>query len=188
MRAKRVRLIRTEEIQDEIFNFARTQYERRFSGLLEIRPSEVPINFEGKKFRKGVKGKQYLADDLLREGDELKDDDIAIIITSEDIYTRGTTYIFGLATLNVGLVSFARIDPKFWDFVPEIYIYSEKDKEFFLRQFRKVLLHELGHALSLGHCQQPECVMRYSNSPFELYSKGEDYCGRCWNRLTSFTK
>lgn len=188
MTVKKIRLIRTEGVPDELFAFAKMLYDRRFSGLFEVIPSEGQIALEGKKFRSGLKGKQYLADGILLDGAKEKYDSIVMIITSADIYTHGTNYIFGLATIGVGLVSSSRIDPKFWDFVPEIYHYSEKGKEFFLRQFGKVLLHELGHALSLGHCQEVQCVMRYSNSPFELYSKGEDYCHRCWSRLIGFIK
>ncbi|MCX8182300.1 MAG: hypothetical protein N3D12_04205 [Candidatus Methanomethyliaceae archaeon] len=181
---ERLKLIRTEEVPDEIFDFARMHYERRFSGILGVEASEAKISLGEKGFRSGSKGRQYLADDILREGGERANSGIVIIITSVDIYTHGTNYIFGLATLGVGLISSARIDPKFWDFVPEIKYYAGMGEKFFLIQFGKVLLHELGHALSLGHCQEPRCVMRYSNSPLDLYSKGEDYCAMCWDRLT----
>ncbi|MEM4216526.1 MAG: hypothetical protein QXZ09_00740 [Candidatus Methanomethylicaceae archaeon] len=184
---RRLRLIRTEGVPDEVFDFARALYEKRFSGLLEVEVPGREVTLEGKRHRLGIRGMQYLADDILRDGGS-EGGGAAIVITSADIYTYGTNYIFGLATIGAGLVSTARIDPNFWDFLPEIYRYSEKGKGFFLRQLGKVLLHELGHALSLGHCHEPGCVMRYSNSPIELYSKGEDYCAGCWKKLVSFLR
>jgi len=182
---KKLLIIGTDGVQDEILHFAKRHLDR-FSGRLRVEVSTNRISLEEKTFRPGPKGRQYLADEILEDGIRLVEDGIVIIVTSSDIYTRGTNYIFGLATLGAGLVSSARIDPKFWEFVPEIKYYADMGEVFFLRQFGKVILHELGHALSLGHCQEPGCVMRYSNSPFELYSKGEDYCCQCWGRLTKF--
>ncbi|MEM2080632.1 MAG: hypothetical protein QW104_08140 [Nitrososphaerota archaeon] len=184
---RRLRLIRTEGVPDEVFDFARALYEKRFSGLLEVEVSGREVTLEGKRHRPGARGMQYLADDILRDGGS-EGGGAAIVITSADIYTYGTNYIFGLATIGAGLVSTARIDPNFWEYVPEISYYSNMGREFFLKQLGKVLLHELGHTFSLGHCHEPCCVMRYSNSPFELYSKGEDYCAGCWSRLVSFLK
>ena len=151
---------------------------------MEIELSGRELSLGGKRSRPGAKGRQYLADEILSECG-CEENGVTIVITSVDIYTHGTNYIFGLATIGAGLVSYARIDPNFWDFAPEIHHYSERGKGFFLRQLGKVLLHELGHALSLGHCQDPCCVMRYSNSPLELYFKGEDYCVRCWSKLVT---
>lgn len=181
--SKRLTLINTEGLPSEVREFAKVHYGRRFSGYLEVESSETKIGLESVPFRSGVKGKQYLADEILRKGMELKHGIAVIVITSVDIYTPGTNYIFGLATLGAGLVSYARIDPSFWDFVPEIYHYSRRGKDFLFKQIGKVLLHEFGHALSLGHCDERGCVMRYSNSPIELYNKGEDYCWRCWDRI-----
>ncbi|MGC8936743.1 MAG: hypothetical protein ACP5KV_05195 [Candidatus Methanomethylicaceae archaeon] len=181
--SKKLILIGTEGLPDEVMDFAKVHYRRRFSGYLEVESSGTKISLEPVPFRSGVKGKQYLADEILKKGMELEHGIAVIVITSVDIYTLGTNYIFGLATHGAGLVSYARIDPRFWDFVPEIYHYSEEGKDFLFKQIGKVLLHEFGHALSLGHCDERGCVMRYSNSPIELYNKGEDYCRRCWDRI-----
>ncbi|MBC7113311.1 MAG: hypothetical protein H5T34_04740 [Candidatus Methanomethyliales bacterium] len=184
---KILKLIRTEGVSDHLIEFAKRIYRKKFFGYLEVEVVKDEIELGSMPFRAGIKGKQYLADEILKEGIRLSGirGGVVIIITCEDIYTHGTNYIFGLATSGGGLISSARIDPKFWDEVPEIFYYSKEGSNFFLKQFAKVLLHEVGHALSLVHCEDLGCVMRYSNSPLELYSKGEDFCRGCWTRLVA---
>jgi predicted Zn-dependent protease len=184
---KILKLIRTEGVSDQLIEFAKEVYRKKFYGYLEVEVARDEIDLGSVPFRAGIKGRQYLADEILEEGLRLVSarGGVVIIITCEDIYTHGTNYIFGLATTGGGLISSARIDPKFWDGVPEIFHYSKGGDEFFLKQFAKVLLHEAGHALSLDHCKDLGCVMHYSNSPLELYSKGGDFCSRCWNRLVA---
>ncbi|MGQ9759384.1 MAG: hypothetical protein ACUVQ5_02270 [Candidatus Methanomethylicaceae archaeon] len=178
-----LRLVCTEGVEGELLEFAKVHYERRFGGYLDTEVLDTLIDLTRVIFRSGAKGRQYLADGILQEGLKERGGGIVIVITSADIYTHGTNYIFGLATHGGGVVSSARIDPSFWDGFSEIFKYRSLGKEYFLRQFGKVLLHEVGHALSLSHCNDPGCVMRYSNSPIELYSKGEEYCKRCWKDL-----
>ncbi len=184
---KVLKLIQTEKVPDQLMEFAREVYRKKFFGYLVVEIARDEIGLGSMPFRAGIKGKQYLADEILEEGLRRGSvrGGVVIIITCEDVYTLGTNYIFGLATSGGGLISSARIDPKFWDGVPELFHYSKEGNEFFLKQFAKVLLHEVGHALSLDHCKDLGCVMRYSNSPIELYSKGEDFCNGCWNKLVA---
>ncbi|MEM0231520.1 MAG: archaemetzincin [Candidatus Methanomethyliaceae archaeon] len=179
---KKIILTITEGSNIELLKIAENCYRKKFLNL-KILNKSLPIN--DVPFRINFKGlKQYLADAILEKGYNLiEENSILIIITDFDIYTHGTNYIFGLATKYIGLISSARIDPKFWEMFPEIHYYSKMGKDFFIKQYEKVLLHELGHTISLPHCNNIECVMRYSNSPIELYSKGEDYCKKCWEYL-----
>lgn len=175
---KKIILAITEGSNHELLEIAENSYRKKFSNL-KVYENSIPITKV--PFRINIKGeKQYLADAILMKGVPLVEkNSILIIVTDFDIYTHGTNYIFGLATKHMGIVSSARIDPKFWDLFPEIYQYTIMGKEFFIKQYEKVLLHELGHTISLTHCSNIKCVMKYSNSPIELYSKGEDYCEKC---------
>ncbi|MCX8192059.1 MAG: matrixin family metalloprotease, partial [Nitrososphaerales archaeon] len=83
------------------------------------------------------------------------------------------------------IISSARINPNFWKGFEEISYYASKGRPFFEKQFRKVLIHEFGHTLGLLHCNDLDCVMHYSNSPLELYRKGEWFCKNCWKKFTS---
>jgi len=182
---RKINIIATEKTSEKLLEIAKDCYSRKFSKYLNVDILSEVISLEDIHYRINFKGfRQYFADLILEKGMKFKDENsIVIIITSSDIYTYGTNYIFGLATKGIGIISSARIDPNFWNDIPEIYEYSKKGEEFFIRQFSKVLLHEFGHTLSLSHCNKINCVMYYSNSPIELYHKGEDYCKDCWNRI-----
>lgn len=176
---RKIILTITEGSDIELLKIAENCYKKKFFNV-KILNDSIPLS--NIPYRMNFKGlKQYLADAILRGGFALKEENSTlIIVTNFDIYTYGTNYIFGLATKDVGLVSSARIDPRFWEIFPEMHYYSKMGRDFFIKQYEKVLLHEVGHTISLPHCNSIECVMRYSNSPIELYSKGEDYCKKCW--------
>ncbi|MGA2842718.1 MAG: hypothetical protein ABSG18_21645 [Steroidobacteraceae bacterium] len=45
------------------------------------------------------------------------------------------------------------------------------------------ICHELGHAVGLRHCENPCCVMCFSNSLAEADAKGEELCASCMRRV-----
>lgn len=176
---RKILLTMTEGSSIELLKIAEDCYRKKAFNLKIL---DETISLSKVPFRMNFKGlRQYLADAILKEGMYLMEENSTLIIVTDfDVYTHGTNYIFGLATRNIGLISSARIDPRFWEGFPEIFNYSKMGRDFFVKQCEKVLLHELGHTISLPHCNEAKCVMRYSNSPMELYSKGGDYCRRCW--------
>ncbi|MFP4197905.1 MAG: hypothetical protein ACLFS6_09740 [Methanomassiliicoccales archaeon] len=76
------------------------------------------------------------------------------------ILSRNNDHLFGLATDRTAAVPSSRIDPGFW----EVPAYQREDPGIVPRLCRKVLLHELKHALDLGHCPREARVMRLSDS------------------------
>jgi len=106
-------------------------------------------------------------------------------VTMADLYPdENWNYVFGEASLTdrVGVWSFARYFPAFWK--------REETKEsatLALRRGLQVVVHEMGHAFGIEHCQEFACVMNGSNSLEESDTQPLHLCPRClrklqWNR------
>lgn len=121
---------------------------------------------------------QYLSDCLIKTLKSLDNSYILLGITEEDIYTSGMNFIFGQAELggSKAIVSTSRLKNTF---------YGEKElkEPLFIRRVKTEVLHELGHIFSLEHCDNPYCVMNYSNSIADTDRKGFNYCSVCSNLL-----
>lgn len=106
-------------------------------------------------------------------------------VTMADLYPDDSwNYVFGEASLSdrVGVWSFARYFPAFWGRkeTPE----AETEA---LRRGLKVVVHEMGHAFGIEHCQWYACVMNGSNSLEEMDRQPLHLCPAClrklqWNR------
>lgn len=53
---------------------------------------------------------------------------------------------------------------------------NEAGTELFARRAATEAIHELGHSYGLGHCNDPHCVMWFSNSLAETDRKGTRFC------------
>jgi archaemetzincin len=104
-----------------------------------------------------------------------------LALTGADLYTRSYEYnfIFGLAQRQgrAALVSLHRLDPTFYGERP--------DRKLFLARAGKEAVHELGHTFGLVHCQDPKCVMSFSNSIFGVDEKSAAFCGGCEEKLSA---
>ncbi len=108
-----------------------------------------------------------------------------LAVTDGDLYPEESwNFVFGQATFShrVGVYSIIRYFPGFW---------GEKDSEssqiITLRRICKVLTHEAGHMLGLGHCIDYLCNMNGSNSLEESDRRPLRLCPLClkklqWNR------
>ena len=182
VRLRELTLLSLRDLCDVDFEYAVNFYSSRLGDYLVVKVLKEALDVERFPYRVTGFGRQYLADAIIQEGLRLKGEGVLIMLTSSDIYTYGVNYVFGLAVKGCAVVSRARIDPAFWKGVDEIYAYTSLGRLFFEKQFGKVLLHEFGHAIGLPHCIQ-SCVMRYSNSPLELYQKEGWFCNRCFENL-----
>ena len=92
-------------------------------------------------------------------------------VTPVDLFEPGLNFVFGLAEKpgRAAVVSVARL--------------VHPDGRRFLARVMKETNHELGHTFGLGHCPEPGCVMRFSNSLAEVDEKGRFFCPRCRQKL-----
>ena len=99
----------------------------------------------------------------------------ALVMIKGDGYVEGLNFVFGVALPGWGGIVFtARLDPLF-------YGYEYNDLLFRARLIKEVL-HEIGHSYGLSHCRN-RCVMRFSNSVYDVDNKPASYCQSCRIRL-----
>lgn len=94
-----------------------------------------------------------------------------LAIINGDAYTEGFNFVLGISKEGWGGIVFAaRLKP---------ILYGEEynDTIYRVRIFKEVL-HELGHSYGLPHCNR-NCVMRFSNSVYDVDRKPPEYCTKC---------
>lgn len=139
----------------------------RVGELAVAPPAELPRSaFDA---RRG----QYRAERLL-DLLESREHEHVLGVTAADLYAGGLNFVFGIATPagRKALVSLARLG-------------MGTDRAGYVARMLKEAVHELGHALGLGHCADARCVMRFSNSLADTDAKGDFLCARCRKRLES---
>lgn len=119
---------------------------------------------------------QYNADQLVKGlFDELPSDAVGLMaITNADLFEPNRSrFVFGLASLvdHVGVVSLARYRGTWWG--------KSTDRTEFYERFYKVLIHEVGHTLGVGHCANRRCAMRDDRSLKDLDTSPQRFCAVC---------
>jgi predicted Zn-dependent protease len=97
----------------------------------------------------------------------------ALGLTGDDLFVPGMSFVFGLASREAGaaVVSLNRL--------------RDKDDQVYLGRLTKESVHEIGHLQGLPHCDDPGCVMHFSNTLADTDAKGADFCSKCSARLSS---
>jgi archaemetzincin len=85
-------------------------------------------------------------------------------IVDVDLYVPELNFVFGEADARQGVAVFslARL--------------HTSDRDRFVHRAATEAIHELGHTFKLTHCDNPQCVMWFSNTLAETDRKGTEFC------------
>lgn len=94
-------------------------------------------------------------------------------VTSLDLYIPILTFVFGEAQLggNAAVISLHRLRDEFYGLPPNILQLRQR--------LLKEALHELGHTLTLSHCEDYQCVMSPSHGIEWVDLKSSRFCASC---------
>jgi len=108
-------------------------------------------------------------------------DTIILFILDVDAYSNSLNFVLGQAFHKGGLgaIYLPRIKQEFYGLKP--------DMELFYKRMVKESVHELGHVFGFLHCQNPRCVMYFSNTLSDTDNKERSFCQSCSTKnLRSF--
>jgi archaemetzincin len=94
-------------------------------------------------------------------------------ITDVDLFAPHLNFVFGEAEYGgrAAIISIFRLRPEFYG--------EDFNKKLLVERSVKEAVHEVGHTLGLGHCDNPACVMFFSNSISDTDRKGAFLCEKC---------
>jgi len=101
----------------------------------------------------------------------------ALSVIDADLYVPELNFVFGEADKysRVAIISLTRLRQEFYGLKP--------DKNLFNQRAIKEAIHEMGHTYGLGHCQNPKCIMYFSNTLKDTDNKGPGFCNACRKKL-----
>jgi archaemetzincin len=100
-----------------------------------------------------------------------------LAVTDVDLFVPQLNFVFGEADVLNGnaVISLARLKPEFYGLAPN----EELTRERILKEAN----HEIGHTYNLSHCENPQCVMYFSNTIQDTDTKLNEFCKECAKML-----
>ena len=169
-------IIPLNEIGEKILNFLKENLGKIFNTETKISDRvKIGISFSNPK------RKQYHAYEILkfliRKIEFIHRGDIYIGIFRKDLYIPSLNFVFGLAAPDsrACLISLARLHPSFYGKEGS----QNKSEQLYFDRILTEAVHEIGHTLGLGHCENPKCVMHFSDTLEDTDNKGYEFCKNC---------
>lgn len=106
------------------------------------------------------------------------DHERVIGVAGVDLFASGLDFVFGEAGTKAAVISLFRLKEGFHG--------RADDRAVLRRRALTEAAHELGHTFGLDHCEDPACVMFFSNTIHDTDVKGPYFRGRCLKRLLEF--
>lgn len=123
--------------------------------------------------------KQYHSSTILRIIHRMVGDryERVLGVTGVDLFVPQLNYVTGEPDVINGkaIVSTARLRPEFYGL--------KGDPDVFLSRLLKEAVHEIGHTYNMTHCENPDCVMYFSNSIQDTDGKSKTFCKECQKML-----
>ena len=170
-------LVAVGEIDRNIMDPLRNDLNRIFNKQVSIGKGMPDPDYAYNKKRN-----QYLSTAILNAITEQKEYapyEKILGMIDHDLYVPELNFVFGEASRKAAVISITRLRQTFYH-LPE-------DQSLFQRRVLTEAVHELGHTFGLGHCENPRCVMFFSNSLMDTDRKGSEFCPSCKSKLQRFS-
>jgi len=168
-----IALVAVGKIDKEVIETLKNELSRIFKKQVFIDREVAEPDFAYNKQRN-----QYSSTAILRAILKLKEYNIyekLLAIVDHDLYVPELNFVFGEATDRGGFISITRLRQEYYGL--------HRDDRLFQKRALIEAVHELGHTYGLAHCENPKCVMFFSNSLADTDSKGFNFCAKCARKL-----
>ena len=167
---KRIQLMPFGAVPGELLERLSAGLSREFSIPCGVLPAQPEPTFAFNATRR-----QYLSTEILAGMTERVTSDAwrLLGVTLVDLYIPILTFVFGEAQMKgrCALVSGHRLHQEFYGLPADDGLFHER--------LLKESTHELGHTLTLAHCEDYSCVMSASHGVEWIDLKTSHFCGDC---------
>lgn len=136
---------------------------------------EIPVPQDSYNSTRG----QHHSTIILKNIQSMKSEDFDRVlgVTDVDLYVPELNFVFREADTSAGIavISLTRLRQEF-------YRLPDDERLFHMRAIKEAT-HEIGNTYGFGHCQDPKCIMYFSNSLRDTDIKGPGFCKRCQQSL-----
>ncbi len=168
------------DLDESILNTLSERLNERFAMKCMIGESTSPPTISYDSSRRQHRSATFLAQlRTLLVTQPLEEHVKRLAIVDADLYAPRLNFVFGEAEVGgeCAVISLYRLRPQFYGQAQDVTLFAERAV--------KEAVHELGHTFGLRHCENPGCVMHFSNTVDDTDRKGDDFCTICRSDLPS---